>query len=290
MELNVLTLSDNNNNHFALRIADLCSGETLSELKQYPCFSMVLVTSGSGKVVRDGAVFSFKCNSLLCFSLYQPFAIQPDDELKGILINFHPGFFCLFKHRNEVSCNGVLFNNIYDTPMVELSDTHMQALLVVAGQIRNELSQHRSPDQDLLISYLKIFLITASRVKLEQQKLTADNLKKQTPLSTALTSAIEKDFRTHHNPGDYGEMLNVSTFVLNRISKTHYHKTLSGLIADRLIVEAKRQLYLTSKQVKEIAFELGYKDEFYFSRFFKKNVGVSPQIFRDTVSFDKVEG
>lgn len=35
-------------------------------------------------------------------------------------------------------------------------------------------------------------------------------------------------------------------------------------------------------------FELGYEDEFYFSRYFKKKVGVSPQIFRNTIGFDKL--
>ena len=30
-----------------------------------------------------------------------------------------------------------------------------------------------------------------------------------------------------------------------------------------------KELYLTDKTVKQIAYELGYEDEFYFSRFFK---------------------
>jgi AraC family transcriptional activator of pobA len=44
-------------------------------------------------------------------------------------------------------------------------------------------------------------------------------------------------------------------------------------------------LYLTNKAVKEIAFELGYDDEHYFSPFFKNNAEVSPQMYRDTVGF-----
>jgi AraC-like DNA-binding protein len=41
--------------------------------------------------------------------------------------------------------------------------------------------------------------------------------------------------------------------------------------------------------VKEIAFELGFQDEFYFSRFFKTNADVSPQLYRNTVGFAKAE-
>jgi AraC-like DNA-binding protein len=66
-------------------------------------------------------------------------------------------------------------------------------------------------------------------------------------------------------------MLNISTKALNRLSKVHFSKTLSELIADRIVIEAKRELYLTDKPVKAIAFELGFEDEYYFSRFFKNN-------------------
>jgi len=39
--------------------------------------------------------------------------------------------------------------------------------------------------------------------------------------------------------------------------------------------------------VKEIAYELGYEDEYYFSRLFKVNAEVLPQLYRDTVGFSK---
>ena len=59
------------------------------------------------------------------------------------------------------------------------------------------------------------------------------------------------------------------------------------LISERIIIEAKRELYLTIKTVKEIAYELGYDDEYYFSRFFKMNADVSAQLYRDTVGFGR---
>ena len=81
-----------------------------------------------------------------------------------------------------------------------------------------------------------------------------------------------------------------SPFDDAKIAKSHFNKTLTDLIAERIIIEAKRELYLTSKSVKEIAYDLGYDDEHYFSRFFKKNADVSPQLYRETVGFAKAEG
>ena len=59
------------------------------------------------------------------------------------------------------------------------------------------------------------------------------------------------------------------------------------MIHERIIIEAKRELYLTNKTVKEIAYELGFSDEFYFSRFFKNNTEVSPQLYREKVGADR---
>lgn len=71
--------------------------------------------------------------------------------------------------------------------------------------------------------------------------------------------------------------------AFNKQVKKQLGKAPSQLIAERLILEAKRLLHLTHKSIKEIASELGFEDRFYFSRFFKKEVGVAPKIFRQQV-------
>lgn len=243
---------------------------------------MLLVLSGAGSAIRDGAEYEFNEPALLAFSLYQSLMIRPDGEFKGILIQFTPSFFCLFRHRQEVSCNGVLFNNLYDSPLVRLTPAEAEAQVMLANQMRDEIKGHSEPDQDALISYLKIFLINMSRIKLDQQKEDVES-QAATPLAIALKQEIEVHFEEIHNASGYAGLLHSTIPTLNRLSKLHFKKTLTDLIADRLIIEAKRELYLTAKPVKEIAFELGYDDEFYFSRFFRKQTGISPQTFRNTI-------
>jgi AraC family transcriptional regulator, transcriptional activator of pobA len=283
-----LTLVDPRTKEMALRVALFKDDHLFSSLRKYNHFSMLLVSKGKGVVVRDQASYAFNGDCLLCFAIYQPFMIRPDGAFEGVLINFHPSFFCLFKHRNEVSCNGVLFNNLYDTPVVDLAPDEMRCLAVIADQIKREMQNRQEPDQDVLLSYLKIFLINAVRVKMEQRPGGPAEAGQLPSTLENLKNAIETNFKTLRSPGDYGKLLHISVKALNKASKTHFNKTLTSLIAERVIIEAKRELYLTAKPVKQVAFELGYDDEFYFSRFFKKNVGVSPQIFRDTVGFDKL--
>jgi AraC-like DNA-binding protein len=254
-------------------------------VRSYNYFSMVLVTEGSGTVMADVSTYDFSGPGLICFSLYQPFSIK--GAFKGVLINFHPDFFCLHKHRHEVSCNGVMFNNIYDPPVIGLSPAETQALFLIAEQFKAEVQREGLAQYEVLVSYLKIFLINASRIKIGQTQPDHTQTGKEPEALAELKTAIDKHFKTLHSPGDYADLLHISVKALNKVCKTHYKKTLSSLIAERIITEAKRELYLTSKAVKLIAYELGFDDEFYFSRFFKSHVTVSPQSFRDTVGFDK---
>jgi AraC family transcriptional activator of pobA len=281
------TLTDPLTNEMAFAIAPFSNGGYFGRLNRYNYFSMLLVNKGAGKLIRDNVEYNFEAGCLLCFSLYQPFAIYPEAVFEGILINFHPAFFCLYKHRNEVSCNGVLFNNLYDTPVVSLEDAEMQSLRTITLQMFNEF-ERECPDHDVVLSYLKIFLIESSRAKMGQREVMGNG---QSPLMlSALQQAIDTHFKTLRMPGDYSKLLHISERALNKSCKQFFNKTLTSIIAERMAIEAKRELYLTAKPVKQIAYELGYNDEFYFSRFFKKNVGVSPQIFRDTVGFDKLNG
>jgi AraC family transcriptional activator of pobA len=250
---------------------------------------MILVFKGRGKVRADFSEYEFTDNSLMCFAVYQPFMLKAEDSFEGILINFHPDFFCIHRHQQEVSCNGVLFNNIYETPVVTLGQQGMQLLMMVVEQLKTEMQNAALAQYELMVSYLKIFLINASRIKMEQMVTRIVPGKEPFILKT-LKDAIEEYYKIKHSPSEYADMLNISTKALNRISKTHFNKTLTNLIAERIIIEAKRELWLTSKAVKTIAYELGFNDEFYFSRFFKSNAAVSPQFYRDTVGFAKAEG
>lgn len=63
--------------------------------------------------------------------------------------------------------------------------------------------------------------------------------------------------------------------------KAHLHKTRTELIRERILKDAKWDLLHTRKPVKQIAHELGFADELYFSRLFKRATGHSPRFFRE---------
>ncbi|THF73528.1 helix-turn-helix domain-containing protein [Cohnella fermenti] len=69
---------------------------------------------------------------------------------------------------------------------------------------------------------------------------------------------------------------------LCQVFKKYTGTTIHHYVHQLKIQRAKHLLEQTAKSVKEIAEEVGYPDPFYFSRIFKKLVGVAPQHYRNS--------
>jgi AraC-like DNA-binding protein len=250
-------------------------------------FTLIWVKEGSGKVKTGFSEFDFKDNTLFAFAPFQPFVFSTESVIKGIVINFHPEFMFIHQQEKEKAFKEVLYSNSNQSPFVAIDKSSATAFDMLCENIEAEIQNPSLAQHDLLVAYLRIFLISASRLKMEQQPSTTPGVKesKEHHILQKLKDAIEANFRAKHSPGDYAAMLYVTTKTLAKVSKLHYNKTLSNIINERIIIEAKRELYLTNKAVKEIAYELGYEDEYYFSRFFKVNTNVSPQKYRETVAY-----
>lgn len=284
---NAHTLVNPLNGNLAFKLFSFEENSSFDHLQRLNYYSLIWIKKGKGTVKVDFSEYDFTENALLAFAPYQPFMLSAEEQMEGVALNFHPDFFCIHKHQAEVACNGILFNNIYEPPFVSIDEAAENTLNMVLEQIKLEMQNPALAQYELLISYLKIFLITASRLKEQQQIQEPKEVldAKEPFVLQNLKNYIEMHFKTKHSASDYADLLHLTPKALAKITKTHFNKTLTELISERIIIEAKRELYLTNKAVKEIAYELGYEDEHYFSRFFKNNADVSPQMYRDTVGF-----
>jgi AraC family transcriptional regulator, transcriptional activator of pobA len=279
------TLINPQNGNLAFKLFSFEDDGFFDHIQRLNYYSLIWLKKGSGKITADFTGYEFKENSLFAFAPYQPFMMMADTTIEGYVIHFHPDFFCIHKHHKAIACNGILFNNIYQPPFVEVDEHAAMTFETLFSTMKAEMQNPALAQYELLISYLKIFLITASRLKTElhPQAVETSEANKEPFVLQKLKDAIEVNYKTKHSPAQYAEMLFLSPKTLAKMTKTYFNKTLSNLINERIIIEAKRELYLTNKTIKEIAFELGYNDEYYFSRFFKINADVSPQLYRQTV-------
>lgn len=83
----------------------------------------------------------------------------------------------------------------------------------------------------------------------------------------------------YHEPlsiGQLAQMANISPKYFVDLFKKNYGQSAMDFVTDLRISRAKRYLQESDERLRDIALKVGYRDEFYFSRKFKKEVGVSP--------------
>jgi len=85
----------------------------------------------------------------------------------------------------------------------------------------------------------------------------------------------------------FASELHVSQKKLNEMVKSLTGKTACYLVEEKIVTEAKRILTQSSQRVKQIAWQLGYEDQYYFSRMFKRQTGISPRKYRNQFSAAK---
>ena len=279
---------DKQNGELAFRLERFLDLSQFDHVQRKNYYSLIILNHCRLKLLVDFSEHQLDGSHMICLAPYQLYMLTSDTICTGILLNFHPDFFCTYRHQNEIETEGVLFHNFNQPPYFKIEQ--IETFYSLIDQVSKEMGKESIAQHEVLVAYLKIFLIEAVRQKKQFDQQNLNTLSgHQSEVMQRLIDLIENRFSEVHAPQDYADLLSVSSKTLARITKKYLNQTLTDLIMNRIIVEAKRELYLTSKSVKQVGGELGYQDEFYFSRVFKKKVGVSPDVYRRTVGFAKLE-
>ncbi|MBE8724232.1 helix-turn-helix domain-containing protein [Flavobacterium hungaricum] len=96
---------------------------------------------------------------------------------------------------------------------------------------------------------------------------------------------IDRHFNEESSVHFYADKLNITPNYLNILSQRYLKMPAGDVIKERTILEAKRLLSSTDLSIKEIAYQLGFNDNTYFSKVFKKYVGKTPGDFKESYKF-----
>lgn len=192
---------------------------------------------------------------------------------------FNKEFFCIQTHDEQVSCNGFLFFGSAQPQLVTLSEKEKKHFSMLLYFFEEDFSIKDQLQGEMLRSLLKRLLILSTRtVKKDLPQPEISNA--QMDLIRQYNLLVEKYFREKHQVKDYADLLFKSPKTLSNLFHKYGNNTPLMVIHQRILLEAKRLLLYADKTTEEIAFDLGYKDAGHFSKFFKKNEGVSPSLFK----------
>lgn len=244
---------------------------------QSTMYTVLFIKEGKGLYHADFGIFPFTAPALLFSTPLQVIYLEKAESVKCTQLQFHGDFYCIEFHRTEVRCNGLLFNNIYIDPIVALTEKEAKVFESVISDLKEELN-HETLSDIVPRAYLQLFLAKSSSIKMNA---ISNQRSERDELMERFSQLLEEHYLSLRKPADYAELLSMSRDNFTRRCTRYFRKSPSQLIQERLILEAKKQLHLTRQSIKEIAYNLRFQDEFYFSRVFKKFTKVSPQGFRD---------
>lgn len=262
-----------------------CSTDYINQCGGSPMYNIFLL-EGRGKVSVDLAEYTFEGKVALFTSPYQIIYFETDEPIQTRRLQFHGDFYCIEYHKKEVACNGLLFNNIYEQPYINLETEDYIEMDYILGKLIIEIDNTDSYSKSVVKAYLQLILALCSKIK-SKDIVVYKEKNKHHPLMN-FKKLLENNFHKERQPSFYAAQMRLSPNNFSKICKQHFLKTPSELIHERVILESKKLIHLSYKSMKEIAAELHFDDENYFSRYFKKHTKITPTAFRENVGISIV--
>ncbi|MFH7000156.1 helix-turn-helix domain-containing protein [Flavobacterium sp. FlaQc-57] len=262
-----------------------CNTDYINQIGGSPLYNIFLL-EGSGKVSVDLVEYSFEGKIVLFTTPYQIIYFDTEQPIATKRLQFHGDFYCIEYHKKEVACNGLLFNNIYQQTYINLETEDYIEMDNILQKLNIELEDTSNYATAVVKAYLQLILALCSKIK-SKEIIIAEEKTTNHPLMKFKT-LLENNFHKERQPSFYAEQMGLSPNNFSKICKQHFLKSPSTLIHQRVILECKKLIHLSYKSMKEIAAELNFDDENYFSRYFKKHTGITPTAFRENVGISIV--
>jgi AraC family transcriptional activator of pobA len=244
-------------------------------------FEILFLTNGSGTHTIDFRDYQIKPNSIFFLSPGQIHSISLSKDIYGYIFLFSQEFFLINKtDKNKIVEFPFFYTTSDENPPLELKEEKdINFLKELFLKACDEVNQNTSESEELIHSILDLILVYCKRLYPVNSLNPA--MKKGRWMVKKFKQLIEEQYKENLSVKDYAEMLSITPNHLNETVKSIMGRTASDLIDEKMIIEIKKLLLHTDLTVSEVAYELNFSDQSYFSKFFKKYTGVSPSEFRN---------
>lgn len=227
--------------------------------------------------VIDGKNYLLSKNQIIFLTEFHEIKVIKKGEIN--FLRFNRPFYCIIDHDDEVSCKGLLFFGASQVPIITIPDEEIEHFKILWEMFLIEMKSKDNLQIEMLQMMLKRYLILCTRLYKQQEYFLKDD--KKIDIIREFNFLVEQHFNTLHTVAEYAALLSKSPKTISNIFSKRGTKTPLSYIQDRKMLEARRLLLHTNIQIQEIAYKVGYEDVQSFSRFFKKQEGISPTKYRE---------
>lgn len=257
---------------YMIQIADLIRQmRGIDQPHAHSFYLMMYIRAGSGTHTIDAQTYTVTASQLYFLAPGQVHGWTLSDDAQGFLLFFDAAYFQVrfpkrlfdypfFRHERAAA----LLSLHPDAPM----------LPTLFDWAYREFAHPRPRQAEVFASLLHLMLENAFQLYEEVIHVPVHN---RSRLVRRFEELLDAQFANQKSCQAYADQLRVTPNYLTSCCRQQLGKTASQLIRDRLLAEAERLLLHTDLTIKAIGYTLGFTDTTYFSRFFRKNTGYTPQ-------------
>ena len=241
-------------------------------------YHLVMFTKGKGSHTIDFEKFPVTPFQIYFMAPGQVHSWHFQGNVDGYIVHFNESLFTSFLQNGQYLERFRFFSGNSEEGVYNLPITAHDATVALFESMLEEINENIEQNLDMIrLKLLELFIIVdrcCNNKKIknfpQQKQMLLRNFKQ----------LIDKQFRLIKLPKEYAELLYVTPNHLNALCQDLLGKTAGDVIRDRILLEAKRLLTNEGMTITEIAYDMNFQDNSYFTRFFKKYTGTTPEEFR----------
>lgn len=241
-------------------------------------YHLVYFISGTGNHSIDFIKFPVEAGQIYFMNPGQVHTWDFKTAPEGFIINFSDHYVNALLADAKYLQKFSFFAGIANQQVITIPKTARQRMETLLQTIVDESNASGEMKDDLIRACLVQLFIEAER---HTTKTATQTTRYNSTLLRNFQQLIEEHYKEYRLTKDYAAMLYVTPNHLNALSKDLTGSSAGELIRNRVLLEAKRLLINAEINISAIANELNFEDNSYFTKFFKKYEGVTPEIFRN---------
>jgi AraC family transcriptional activator of pobA len=255
--------------------------KNLHAAHRHTFYHLVLFTKGAGSHAIDFERFTVKPYQLYFMIPGQVHSWSFEGFTDGYIINFSGHFFHSFLLNPTYPENFSFFSGNLKDAVLEVPQSLRAKIFILFEEIVGESERNEAQGKDMLrVLMLQLFILIGrlnknggSNAPASYNQILLRNFQK----------LVETNYLNLKLPRDYAGLLYVTPNHLNAVCKDLLGTQAGEVIRNRTLLEAKRMLTNPQLTISQISFNLNFSDNSYFTKFFKKTEGITPEEFRKKI-------
>lgn len=231
----------------------------------------------AGQHYVDYELYHHPANSLFLLNKGQVHYFCDNARNEGQLLHFDE----IFLLKGDQSYNNRIQYELFSEqaePFLILNQESIEILEKITPLLQKEISTKKYGYREIIFNLLQIIVVQIERQKkidFGSKKISNESLDIAMNFKTLVLKNIDRFISIE----DYAKQMNVSSKKLTSVCKKYLESTPVNVIAQLKILEAKRRLSNSKTSIKEIAYDLGFDQATYFTKYFKKHTTITPKEF-----------